>query len=174
MTVLTKLADWIMPLVLLAAGFLLWRRQGTWEAYIRGARQGLSAMVSILPAMLLLMVSLSVFTSSGACARIAAWIAPVTEVLGIPGEMVPLCLLRPVSGSAAGAYLSALLTEAGPDSTAGVAASILSASGDTIVYVLGVYFSATRVRKTRFALPVSVVVSILSVFLSCLLARIFP
>lgn len=173
MELVIKCADWVMPLILLCVGAIFWHKPEAWEAYVRGARQGLSASVTVLPAMVLLLVSLSVFTSSGACDRIAAWIAPVTERCGIPGELVPLCLLRPLSGSASGAYVSALLDEVGPDSVTGMAASILTASGDTVVYVLGMYFSVTRVRRTRYALPVSLTAGLLSVFLSCVLARIF-
>ena len=173
MELLTKCADWVMPLILLGVGAILWRKPEAWEAYVRGARQGLSASVTILPAMVLLMVALSVFTASGACDRLAAWMEPLTERLGIPGELVPLCLLRPLSGSASGAYVSALLDEVGPDSIAGMGASILTARGDTIVYVIGMYFSVTRVRRTRYALPVALTVGLLSIFLSCILARIF-
>lgn len=171
--ILTKCADWVIPLLLVSVGAILWWKPDAWEAYIRGARQGLSTSVTILPAMVLLMVSLSVCTASGACDRIAAWIAPVTEWCGIPGELVPLCLLRPLSGSASGAYVSTLLSEVGPDSVTGMAASILTASGDTLVYIVGMYFSVTRVRRTRFVLPVVLAVGILSIFLSCILARIF-
>ena len=173
MAILTKCADWAMPLLLLLAGAILFRRPGAWEAYVHGAKQGLSAAVSLLPAMVMLMVSLSVFTSSGVCAWIAEKLSPVTDRLGIPAELLPLCILRPLSGSASGAYLATVLAEVGADSVAGMAASILAASGDTVLYVIGMYFSVTRVRRTRFSLPVALLVSVFSVFLSCILARLF-
>ena len=173
MAVLTRCADWAVPLCLLFAGAILFRRPSAWEAYLRGAKQGLSAAVSLLPAMVLLMVSLSVFTSSGACGWIAEKLSPVTDRLGIPAELLPLCILRPLSGSASGAYLSTLFGEVGADSIAGMAASILAASGDTVLYVIGMYYSVTRVRRTRFSLPVAFAVSIFSIFLSCILARLF-
>ena len=173
MATLTRCADWVMPLLLLCVGAIFFRRPGAWDAYVRGAKQGLSAAVSLLPAMVLLMVSLSVFSASGACDRIASFLSPITDRLGIPAELLPLCILRPLSGSASGAYLSTLLAEVGADSVAGVAASILAASGDTVLYVIGMYFSVTRVRRTRFSLPVALLVSLFSIFLSCILARIF-
>ena len=97
----------------------------------------------------------------------------MTERFGIPADILPLILTRPVSGSASTAAYAKLLEECGPDSAAAVCASIIMGSSDTMIYVISVYFSkAAGVRSTRHAFPVATIVMIFCILLSCVLFRL--
>ncbi len=165
----------IIPLILLCAAFLLAKgRGGYFDAFTKGAFDGLKTTVNLIPTMVLLMTALSMLTASGATELISKYISPVCEKIGVPAEIVPLILTRPVSGSAANASFAALLDSCGADSFAAFAASVIMGSSDTVIYIISVYFSgAPHVKRTRHAVPVSVAVMLFCIFFSCYVARKF-
>lgn len=133
----------------------------------------MESILRIFPSLLMLLCSLTVFTASGLAETVAAFLAPAAARVGIPAEILTLILVRPVSGSGALAAYSSLLDQYGPDSFPGLCASVIVGSSDTLVYIAAVYFSAARVERTRYTLPVGFAVSALTVLLSCALCRIF-
>jgi len=163
----------VIPAVILIFGLIISRKPKMFDAFVTGANDGLKTTVKLLPSMVLLMVGLTMFTESGAAGKIAELLSPICGKLGIPSEIIPLVITRPMSGSAANAAYAKLLEDTSPDSLPSFAASILMGSSDTMIYVISVYFSGTRVKKTRHTFPVAVAVSILCLFLSCILASIF-
>ena len=168
-----SVAMWILPGVLLLAGILLLRlgKRGS-DAFLRGARNGLSATVSLLPAMVMLTVGLTMFTASGAVEWMTEALTPVCGTLGIPAGILPLFLTRPVSGAASTATFAELLSLHGADSRTGLSASVLMGASDTLIYVISVYFSGAKgVRGTRHAFPVAMIIMILCVLLSCFLCN---
>jgi spore maturation protein SpmB len=102
--------------VLLAALPMLSRKKDYFAAFVAGAKNGLSAAVRLLPVMVALMTALSMLEASGALTHLSAWLARPAAALGIPAELIPLLLTRPVSGSASTAAYASLLDRYGPDS----------------------------------------------------------
>lgn len=162
-----------VPLVLCLFAVLLLatRKKDTLSAFTTGAEQGLRTTVSLLPTLILLMVGISMFSASGLPERLAELLSPITEPLGIPGELLPLLLLRPVSGSGSTAMLTDLFDRYGADSLPGLCASILMGSSETLLYVFAVYFGSVGVRRTRHAFPTAFLVMMLCIFLSCAAGR---
>ena len=174
------LSAWVIPLVVLLAALpMLSRKKDYFAAFVAGAKNGLAAAVRLLPVMVALMTALSMLEASGALTHLSAWLARPAAALGIPAELIPLLLTRPVSGSASTAAYASLLDRYGPDSFVCLCASVLMGSSDTLIYILSVYFSGTAitpgggVRKTRHAFPVAILVMLLCVFLSCAVTRLF-
>lgn len=169
-----KAAIFVLPGVILLSAILmlhLGKRGG--EAFVRGARSGLSTTVSLIPAMLMLTVGLTMFAASGAVEWLAKSLSSVCGILGIPPELLPLIITRPVSGSASTATFADLIAAHGADSPAGLAASVMMGSSDTLIYVISVYFTGARgVCKTRHAFPVAAIVMVICVLLSCYLCRV--
>lgn len=163
----------VIPSVLVLVCICFLRDNDRLDSFLRGARGGLETTVKILPTMVLLLVSLSLFTASGAADGLSKFLSPYTTPLGIPSGLIPLIITRPFSGSASTAAYSNVLDTFGADSFESFAASILMGSGDTLVYVISIYYSATRVKKTRYTFPAAVFVMLFSVFLSCIIARLF-
>lgn len=153
MGVVENLSRWIIPLLVLvipAYGYL--KGVKVYEAFIEGAEEGLRMVVRIAPYMLAILVALGLFKVSGAMDLIVAGLRPVLSLLGIPPEVVPLVVTRPLSGGAALGVLAEILRLQGPDSFVGRLASIMQGSTDTTFYVLAVYFGSVGIRKTRYAL----------------------
>lgn len=170
----------VMPAVLLLAVIpMLSRRRDYFEVFLTGAREGLAAAVRLLPAMIALMTALSMFRASGAVDFLAKTLGGAAAALGIPTEILPLVITRPVSGSASTAAYADLLAACGPDSYPALVASVLLGSSDTLVYIITVYFSGTAipgrtpVKHTRHAFPIAAAVMLLCLFLSAAVSRLF-
>jgi len=147
------LRAWLFPLLvsaLLLIGFA--GRVRVYESAITGAREGLSVVVRIIPYLVLILVAVGMFRASGALDLLIQVVDPVTRLIGIPGEVLPMALLRPLSGSGAFAVMSEILAQYGPDSFVGLLASTLQGSTETTFYVLTLYAGAAGVRDVRFAL----------------------
>ena len=147
-------ADLLLPL--LFCGILCWGAvQGVdvFAAFRTGAARGLTAAGEILPSLIALVTAVAMLRASGALELLCTVFAPAAERLGLPGELLPMALLRPVSGSGALALFEDILTRFGPDSFIGRTASVLMGSTETTFYTIALYFGATKVRNTRHCLP---------------------
>ena len=143
----------LVPLLFVAViGYGLVRRVDVYEAFVEGAAEGLPVLLKCLSAML---IAIGTMRDSGLFDLLVRLLAPACAGLGFDASLLPLILLRPFSGSAAMATLSELFAAYGPDSRAGFTASVLMGSSETIFYEVALYFGAVGIRKTRFAVPVS-------------------
>lgn len=143
---------WAVPGML--ALIPLWgaiRRVKVYDTFIEGAEEGLQVAVRIIPFLVGMMVALSVFRASGAMELLARAIDPVTSRLGFPSAILPLMIVRPLSGAGALAVTADLLKVHHPDSFIGRLASIIQGSTDTTFYVLTVYFGSVGIRRSRYA-----------------------
>ena len=163
-----------MPLVLAAVGTLfLFGTRNYFDTFAVGAGEGLKTAVHLLPTLTALVVAVSMLGASGAVEWLSSVLSPIARCLGIPTELLPLLLTRPFSGSASTAAYSELLTQVGADSFAGLCASVIFGSSDTVVYVLSVYFSAINLRHTRSAYLYAFAVMLFCIFFSCFFCRLW-
>jgi len=154
--IVSSLSKWSMPVILFVIPLYgLLRGVDVYGAFVEGAQEGFHLAVRILPYMLAIFVALEVFRAGGALALVVNSLSPVTSSLGVPGEMVPLVLIRPLSGSGALGVTAELLREWGPDSFIGKMACTLQGSTDTTFFILTIYFGSVNVRKIRHCLPVA-------------------
>lgn len=148
------MTDYIVPLLILAASLItLHRKENTYDILLRGGEEGLHLLVSILPALVLLLCAVHMLRASGAVALLSSLLSPVFSFLGIPPETAMLVLIRPISGSAALAVGADLMTQYGPDSLVGRTAAVMLGSTETTFYTISVYFGAAGIKKTRYAIP---------------------
>ena len=151
MTLMTQL---LVPCVL--AGTALYgtlRRVDVYGALVQGAGQGLETLTRIAPALICLLTAVSMVRASGLLQALASWLSPVLGRLGLPPELLPLMLVRPISGSAALGVGADLINTYGPDSDLGRMAAVMPGSTETTFYTIAVYFSAAGITRTRYALP---------------------
>ncbi len=151
MTLMTQL---LVPCVL--AGTALYgtlRRVDVYGALVQGAGQGLETLTRIAPALICLLTAVSMVRASGLLEALASWLSPVLGRLGLPPELLPLMLVRPISGSAALGVGADLINTYGPDSDLGRMAAVMLGSTETTFYTIAVYFSAAGITRTRYALP---------------------
>jgi spore maturation protein B len=151
---LSRLAIPLLLLLLMAAGVR--KRLRLYELFVEGAKEGFDTAVQILPYLLAMFVALGILRESGAFDAVLGLVGPLTEAIGVPREVLPLALLRPLSGSGALGAMSELFASHGPDSQIGLMASVIQGSTETTFYVLTVYFGSVGVKKVRHALAVGV------------------
>jgi len=171
---LGKITFYVVPAVM--GGILLWsliRRRKTFEIFCEGAKEGLGTAVRILPPLIAVMTAIGMFRACGALELFCQLLRPAMEGLGIPAEVLPLALLRPISGSGSLAVLEDILRQYGADSLIGRVASVLQGSTETTFYTIAVYFGATSVTRTRHTLPSALLGDILSIFISAWAVRLF-
>lgn len=146
------LSLWLMPALLVLIPLYGWmRRVAIYDAFIEGAEEGILTTVRLLPYIAAIFVALSVFRAGGALELLSRHAAPLLSSLGFPPEVLPLMLVRPLSGSGALAITADLMKQHGPDSFVGRLASVMQGSTDTTFYIITVYFGAAAVRRTRYA-----------------------
>lgn len=144
---------WLFPLLIL--GLLLVGIRGrvrVYESMVAGAQEGLEVAIRIVPYLVAILVAVGMFRASGALDLVIGVVDPITSRLGVPAAVLPMAILRPLSGSGSFAIMSDTLTTYGPDSFTGYLASTLQGSTETTFYVLALYFGAANVRDGRHAL----------------------
>ncbi len=145
---------WLLPcLILLIVGGGLIKGVPVYDAFVAGAKEGLKTAVTILPYMIAMLSVIFLMQKSGLLSSVTKLLSPVFDALGIPQPVAPLMLLRPFSGSASLAMLQNILSDQGTDSRAGLVASTLMGSTETIFYTCGIYLGAAGVKKSRYAIP---------------------
>lgn len=174
METVRKFSYFVLPCVLiLVALVILFGKKDYFSCFLKGAKNGVKSAFSLLPTMCALIVGVNMLFASGATEIIVNFFAPLLEKIGVPSDIFPLILTRPLSFGASLASFTDIIDRCGVDSFAAICASIIMASTDTVFYVACVYFSGSEIKKTRYFLPVALFVSLLSAFLSCAIARFF-
>lgn len=174
MGVLNTISVWVIPVMILSILILgLYKRVNLFEAFIEGAKDGLSNTVKILPALVGLLLAIAMFRASGAMDALIRWISPLTGLLHIPAEVMPLALMRPISGSGALAIVADNFNQFGPDSMIGRLSSVLMGSTETTFYTIAVYFGAVHVKKTRYTVPAALVADLTGLITGVLVCFLF-
>ena len=143
-----------MPLIvggIVLFGFL--KNVEVFDTFLEGAKGGISASMRILPTLIGLIVAVSMVRASGLLELLCSLAEPLAEAVGISPEILPLSLLRPVSGSGSSAYTLSLLQQFGPESETGKIASVLASSTETTFYAIAVYFGACGYKRLRYTVP---------------------
>lgn len=128
------------------------RKVPLFDAFVAGAGKGLEILLNIAPTLVGLIVAVDMLKASGAMEMLCDFVSPLADTLGFPKEIVPMVLLRPVSGGGATALLTEIYKDYGPDSFAGQVASVLAGSTETTFYAVAVYYGSVKVKKIRHTL----------------------
>ena len=145
---------WVLPAIV--AGMILfgWSRGvAVYEALVEGAKEGFNVAVRIIPFLVAILVAVGMFRASGGMDVVGDVFGPVTALIGMPAEALPMAIIRPLSGSGALGVMAEAMDAYGPDSLIGYMVSTFQGSTETTFYVLAVYFGAVGVKRTRHALP---------------------
>ncbi|MBU5461880.1 spore maturation protein [Lachnoclostridium sp. MSJ-17] len=153
--------------------FGLIRRVRVLDVFMTGAKEGIRTLYNIAPTIIGLMFAVSLLKSSGAVDVICSLIAPAAQKLGFPPEIVPMAMLRPVSGSGATALLLSVFTDCGPDSFAGRVASVLAGSSETTFYATAMYFGSVNIKNTRHTLPAALAADFTALVMSAATVKMF-
>ena len=164
----------LIPLLFLLAGsFAIARRQDVYAALLSGAQRGLRLLTTLAPTLIVLLSVVTFLRQSGFVELLSTWLRPLFSRLGIPAELAPLMLIRPLSGSAALAVGTDLMRQHGVDSLIGKTAAVMLGSSETTFYTISVYFGAAGVKRTRYAIPAALCADVTGFFCAALFARLF-
>jgi len=168
------MTDYIVPfLLLIAAAAALRRKESAYDLLLSGAADGLKLLVSIVPALILLLTAVSMLRASGAMEIISTVLAPVFRFFGIPPETALLVMIRPISGSAALAVGADLMAQYGVDSQIGRTVAVMLGSTETTFYTISVYFGAAGIQKTRYTIPAALIADFTGFFVASLTVKLF-
>ena len=168
------MTDYLAALILLAASLLaLRKKENTYDLLLQGGSEGLKLLLTITPALVVLLTAVTMLRASGAVELLTRILSPIFRLAGIPPETVMLVLIRPISGSAALAVGAELMAQYGPDSLIGRTAAIMLGSTETTFYTISVYFGAVGIKKTRYAIPAALIADLTGFIMASLTARWF-
>ena len=169
-----SLSELVIPALLCAAGvYGARKRVDVYGALTKGAEEGLTVLLRILPSLVGLLTAVYMFRASGAMDALGRLLAPLLTALGIPAECAPLLLIRPISGSGALAVGSELMERCGVDSYAGRVAAVMLGSSETTFYTVAIYYGAAGITKTRYTIPAALIADAVMFLLSAFAVRLF-
>lgn len=173
MGIISIISLWFVPVLI---GFILvygtYKQVPTYESFVEGGKEGIRIAVSLIPFLVGMLVAISVFRASGALDFFMDLVRPFLEAIGIPPEVIPLAIIRPISGTAALGLTSDLISVYGPDSFIGRLASTIQGSTDTTLYVLTVYFGAVGIKKMGDALKVGLLADLIGITAAIIIVTI--
>ncbi len=143
------------------------------DVFIDGAKDGFKSTISILPTLVGLITAISMLKASGALDMFTSLVSPIFAKIGFPEQVIPLMLLRPVSGSGALALADSIFTEFGPDSFIGRISSVVLGSTETTFYAIAVYFGSIGIKKTRHTVPAALIADITSYIVASITVILF-
>ena len=168
------MTDYIIPLLLCILSILaLSRKKDVYGLLTAGAADGLKTVAQIAPVLVVLLTAVHMLRASGALDTLSSFLSPVFSLVGIPPDVAPLLLIRPVSGSAALALGADLIAAHGPDSHIGRCAAVILGSTETTFYAISVYFGAAGIDKTRYTVPAALLADLTGFLVGCLSVRWF-
>ena len=144
-----------------------------YEAVVEGAKDGFRVAVRIIPYLVAILVAVGMFKASGAMELLKQTLGRLTEAVGMPAEVLPMAVIRPLSGNGAFGYMSSIFTQYGPDSFLGQMVSVMQQSTETTLYVLAVYFGAVQVFKVRHALAAGLIADLAGVIAAVAMTHLF-
>lgn len=166
------MTDYLVPLLILVACLgALRREENAYDLLLQGGSEGLTLLLRIVPALVMLLTAVQMLKASGAMALLSGFLSPVFSFFGIPPETAMLILIRPISGSAALAVGADLMASYGVDSLIGRTAAVMLGSTETTFYTISVYFGAAGIKRTRYAIPAALIADFTGFFIASLTVR---
>lgn len=160
-----EISNWAIPAILFLVPVIAYFRQvKVYEAFVEGASEGFETAIRIMPFLVAMMVAINIFRASGAMNVCVESIMPILQLCGVPSELVPLAIMRPLSGTGSLGLTTELLNTHGPDSMIGRIASTVLGSTDTTFYILTVYFGAVGITKPRYSVFVGLLGDMIGFF----------
>lgn len=166
------LSAWVLPTLLIGIPLYgMFKKVPVYEEFVVGAKEGFSTAVTIMPYLVAILFAIGMFRASGAMDALTDLLRPVLAMIGFPPEVLPMAIIRPLTGSGSTALLADMVNQYGADSLIVKMAATMFGSSETTFYVLAVYFGAINIRKTRHALSGGLLADLFSVLASVYIVK---
>lgn len=167
---ISNIAIPIIIIIVLLYG--IFERKNVFDIFLKGAKDGMNMVIGIFPTLIGLFLAIKALSSSGILDFIIGILSPALNVLGIPTEIMPLAILRPISGSGSMAIATELMKQFGVDSKIGLITATIMGSTETTLYTIAVYTKSVEIKKTRFVLLAALCADITGMLASVVIWRI--
>jgi len=161
----------IMMSIILLHGWI--KGVSMYETFVEGAGDGFKTAISIMPYLVAIFIAVGLMRKSGAIDYLIHFINPLMALIGMPPEVLPLAIMRPVSGSGALVVLQDLLNTYGPDSFVGRLGSTMMGSAETIFYTMGVYFGSVGIKRARHTIGAALISHLASMIAAVVICTYF-
>lgn len=149
------------------------KRVDVYDSFIEGAKEGLPMVLNMFPPLLAMIFGINIFTSSGLIDEVFSFLQPIFYLINVPLEILPIAVMRPLSGSFGLALLNDMYTLHGPDNFLSILASIIQGSSDTTLYIITLYFGTIGIKKIKYALWAGLLADLITVILSLIIVPLF-
>ena len=160
-----------MVLIILVHGYI--KGIDLYNTFIEGAMEGFKTAIKIMPYLIAIFIAIGIFRASTALDIFTSLLEPIIGLVGVPKEVLPLVIIRPLSGSGALGVVRDIIANYGPDSYPGVIASIMMGSSETIFYTLSIYFGSIGVKDYKHTLKAALLAYVISIFTTMLICNYF-
>ena len=171
MNTFSKLVIPLFVVFVIFYGFI--KKVNLYDSFLEGAKEGLQISVNIFPNVLAMVFAINIFLDSNFVYEILRVFEGFLMKFNIPLDILPMAILRPISGTATLAIMNDIFMSYGPDSYAGRLASVLQGCTDTTIYVLALYFGSIGVKKIRYSLVVGLIADLIGITIAFILTAIF-
>ena len=160
-------------LVLVIVIYGVYKKINVYDSFLEGSKEGFDMVLSMFPPLLAMIFGINIFTNSGLIDELFTFLKPLFFVLNVPLEILPIAVMRPLSGSFGLALLNDMFSSYGPDNFLSVMASIIQGSSDTTLYIITLYFGTIGIKKIKYALWAGLLADLAAVVLSILIVPLF-
>lgn len=166
--------NYIIPLIVVTIIIYgIYKKVDIFDTFIDGVKEGMKLSINLFPTIFTMIIAITLITDSNIINYICNLLKPLFSRISFPTEVLPLALLRPISGSSSLVILNDILTKYGPDSFIGRLSSVMQGSTDTTIYIISMYFASIGIKKTRYSSTVGLLADLLSVIISFIMVNIF-
>lgn len=164
----------ILPIFIIVIIFYgVKKKINVYDTFLEGAKEGLMTTFSIFPAIIAMIFAINIFLDSNVLGFVMKLLSPLLGNINMPLEIIPMALLRPVSGTASLAIMNDIFKSFGPDSFIGRLASVLQGCTDTTIYVIALYFGTVKITKIRHALWGGLFADLVGIIAAVILTNLF-
>lgn len=168
-----NISSYIVPfLVLIIVVYGIYKKTDVYDEFVIGSKDGLKTVINIFPYILGMVLSINIVINTGFLNFIFKFMYTFFDKIGIPSSIIPMAIMRPISGSSSLAILNNILLNNGPDSLIGRIASVLQGSTDTTLYVITLYFGSIGVKKIKYSLTIGLLTDLIGIVFSILVVKI--
>lgn len=170
--VINFVSNLAMPLIILIIVIYgLVEKKEIFDVFIEGAKDGIKIIINIFPTLIGLFLAVGTLRSSGVIDIVINFLEPILNLVNFPSEIMPLAILRPISGSSSIAIATDIMKQFGVDSQIGMMASVIMGATETTLYTIAVYSSSVKIKKTRFVLIAALTADIVGIITSVVVCR---
>lgn len=168
------MTNYIIPIIVIVIiGYGIYKKIDIFDIFLEGVKEGIKVSINLFPTIFAMVIAITILTNSNVIVDISKFLSPLFQKIHFPVELLPLGILRPISGSSSLVVLNNILSISGPDSFIGRVASVMQGSTDTTIYIISLYFSSIGIKKIKYSLIVGLLADLVSIILSVLIVGIY-